>query len=212
MEQKIIVTLQETANMIWSYVPNLVGALAILVIGWIVAGWLARLVRVGLEKSGLVRRLSRIVSDVDAENAKTVERGVGKSIFYILMLFVLIGFFQVLGLNQITQPLSGFLNEIFQYLPRLIGPVVLVLIAWVVAKFLRMAVRRGMATTKIDERVQEDAGYREDTSVSISNAAATWLAAWSDRSSCGSITSLRRCVPSRDARRWCATWCSRTRR
>jgi len=171
MEQKVITTVQNTASMIWSYVPNLVGALAILVVGWIVAGWLARLVRVGLEKTGLVRRLSKIVTDVDTEDAMTVEKWIGKSIFFILMLFVLIGFFQVLGLNQITQPISGFLNEIFVYLPRLIGPIVLVVIAWVVAKFLRIAVRKGMASTKLDERVQKDAEYTDDKKMSLSNTA-----------------------------------------
>jgi hypothetical protein len=171
MEQKVITTVQDTASMIWSYVPNLVGALAILVIGWIVAGWLARLVRVGLEKSGLVGRLSKVVSDVDVEDAKTVELWIGKSVFVILILFVLVGFFQVLGLNQITQPITGFLNEIFLYLPRLIGPVVLVLVAWIVAKFLRIVVRRGMASTKLDERVQKDADYTDDKKMSLSNTA-----------------------------------------
>jgi len=70
MEQKFITTVQDTGSMIWSYVPSLVGALAILVVGWFVAGWLARIVRVGFEKSGLAGRVSKAVSGVDAEDAK----------------------------------------------------------------------------------------------------------------------------------------------
>ncbi len=157
MEQKLITTVRDAAQMIWAYVPNLVGALTVLVIGWILAGWLARIVRIGVEKMGLVGRLSKVTSVVDVKDAKSIEHWVGKGVFFILMLFVLVGFFQVLGMEQLTLPITGFLNAIFQYLPRLIGPVVIAIIAWLVATFLRLAVRRGMAATKLDERVGKDA-------------------------------------------------------
>lgn len=171
MEQRVVTTVQDTASMVWSYVPTLVGALAILVIGWIIAGWVARLVRNGLEKSGLVGRIPKAVADIDAKDAKIVENWIGKSVFVLLVLFVLVGFFQVLGLNQITEPVTGFLNEIFEYLPRLIGPVILVLIAWIVAKFLRIAVRKGVASTKLDERVKEDTELGDDDKKSLSYTA-----------------------------------------
>ncbi len=171
MEQKVMTTLQDTLSTIWAYVPSLIGALAVLVIGWIVAGLLARGVRVGVEKTGLVSRVSKLVTDIDAEDEKTFEEWIGKSVFIIVMLFVLVAFFQVLGLNEITRPLTGFLNEIFQYLPRLIGPVVLVLIAWIVAKLLRLAVLRAMAATKLEERVETDAGLAGEKRLTLAQSA-----------------------------------------
>ena len=87
MEQKVITTLQDTLSTIWAYVPSLIGALAVLVIGWIVAGLLARGVRIGVEKTGLVSRVSKLVTDIDAEDEKTFEEWIGKSVFIIVMLF-----------------------------------------------------------------------------------------------------------------------------
>jgi len=164
-------TLQETFSTIWAYVPSLVGALAILVIGWIVAGLLARGVRIGLEKTGLVGRVSKMVTGISAEEEKTFEEWIGRGVFVVLMLFVLVGFFQVLGLNEITRPLTSFLTEIFQYLPRLIGPVILILIAWVVAKLLRMAVLRTIGATKLEERVEADAGLGGDRRLTLAETA-----------------------------------------
>lgn len=171
-------TLQDTLSTIWSYVPSLIGALAILVIGWIVAELLARGVRAGVQKVGLAGRISKLGTELDAEDEKTFETWIGRSVFIIVMLFVLVAFFQVLGLNEITRPLTGFLNAIFEYLPRLIGPIVLILIAWVVAKLLRMAVLKAMAASKLEERVETDAdlgGERRFTLAESAGDAVYWL-------------------------------------
>lgn len=164
--QNFMTAVQDTANLIWAYVPNLVGALAILIIGWIVAGLLARLARAGLAKTGLAGRVSKFATDVDPGDSKNIEVWFGKAVFFILMLFVLIGFFQALGLTPITQPISGFLNEIFEYLPRLIGPVVLILVAWVIAKFLRLAVRRGLESSRFGKLAGTDGD--EDSAIGSS--------------------------------------------
>ena len=74
------------------------------------------------------------------------------------MLFVLVGFFQVLGLTEITEPLTGFLNELFIYAPRLIGPALLIFVAWVVANLLRALTRRALTAMRLDERLAADAG------------------------------------------------------
>jgi len=107
MEQKVIATVQDTGSMIWSYVPSLVGALAILVIGWIIAGLVARGARAGVEKTNLVGRSTRLITELEVSDIRRVEFWIGRGVFIILMMFVLIGFFQVLGLNEITQPITG---------------------------------------------------------------------------------------------------------
>lgn len=171
MENTVVTTVQDTAGVLWAYVPSLVGALAILVIGWFVAGMIARGARLGIEKSNLVGCATKVIKDFDPANVKTIEHWIGRGVFVILMMFVLIGFFQVLGLNQITEPITGFLNEIFEYLPRLIGPIILILIAWIVAKFLRLATKKAMAATKLDERIEKDADLTGDQRVSVSDTA-----------------------------------------
>ena len=171
-------TLQDTLSTIWSYVPSLIGALAILAIGWIVAKLLSRGVRTGVAKLGIVGRISKLDSKIDAEDEKNLEKWIGRGVFIIVMLFVLVAFFQVLGLNEITRPITGFLDAIFRYLPRLIGPIVLVLIAWVVAKLLRMAVLKAMAATKLEERVETDAepgGEKRLTLAESAGDAVYWL-------------------------------------
>ena len=54
--------LENINSQIGTYLPGILSALAILVIGWIVAHVIGRLVLLGLNKSGLDRKIASVVS------------------------------------------------------------------------------------------------------------------------------------------------------
>lgn len=133
-----------------SYIPELLGALVILIVGWLIALILSNLVRSVLKRTELD---NRIVSWVTGEKAPNVEEGTGRIIFWLIMIFVLIAFFQALGLTLVTDPLNQLMNQILLYIPQLFGAGILLLIAWIVATVLRMIITKVMGAAKVDERV-----------------------------------------------------------
>jgi hypothetical protein len=133
-----------------SYIPELLGALVILIVGWLIALILSNLVRSVLKRTELD---NKIVGWVTGEKAPNVEEGTGKVIFWLIMIFVLIAFFQALGLTLVTDPLNQLMNQILQYIPQLFGAGILLLIAWIVATVLRMIITKVMGAAKVDERV-----------------------------------------------------------
>lgn len=153
------------------YGPNLVGAVAVLVVGWLIALIVSRLVGKALHKTGLDRRIAGMVTG--EEKAETMEphRWISRIIYYVLLFFVLIAFFQVLGLTMVAQPLNQLLNIVFSYIPKLFAALVLVLIAWIVATVCRKVVHRIFTTAKADERLGARAGLGEGE-MPLSQAAA----------------------------------------
>jgi len=145
--------LREATQLLGTYVPNIVAALLILVIGWVAASIIAKVVQKALSRIGIGKLLKHGVPGDSAETANRIQNGIGRGVFIILMLFVLVAFFEVLGLTQITTPLTGFLNELFVYAPRLIGPLMLVVLAWAAANILRALTRRAMVSARLDERL-----------------------------------------------------------
>lgn len=143
--------------LVLTYVPNLLGAVVLLVAGWFVASFAANGVERLLEKTKLGIKVADAVADEDSEEPRQLERWFSRGVFYLLMLFVLVGFFQILGVTQISEPIIKFLNEIFEYAPRLIGPAFLIVIAWVLAKFLRVVVRKAAQSSKLGSRLRQEA-------------------------------------------------------
>ena len=105
--------------------PNLLAGLAVLVLGWIVALIASFLVRKLLGKTSLDNKLAAWISGPDAKKPIPIEDWAGKTVFYVVMLLVLIAFFTTIKLTVITEPLNALFDPLLAYLPRLIGPVCL---------------------------------------------------------------------------------------
>ena len=173
MQEKAIAASSETITLIQNYVPSLLGAVLLLVIGWFVAVLLSRLVERALEKTKIGSKISATIADDKDKAPRNIERWLARGVFWIVMLFVIVGFFQVLGVSEVTEPITRFLNRIFEYAPRLIGPAFLILVAWVLAKFLRVVVRRTVSASKL-ENAGLDAEDRAPLAETLADAA-YWL-------------------------------------
>ena len=159
--QTIFVQIFESVG---SYIPQLIGALVILIVGWLIALIISNLVRSLLKRTDLDNKL---VSWVTGEKAPNVEEGVGRVVFWLIMILVLIAFFQALGLTLVTDPLNQLVSKILYYLPQLFGAGVLLLIAWIIATVLRIIITRVMRAAKLDERVGGQIDATEQKSVPL---------------------------------------------
>jgi hypothetical protein len=155
------VILDQITRLVGAYIPNLVAALAILIIGWLVALIVSAIVRGVLRRTTLDNRLARWIMGEEAAEGVEVEQQIARGVYYLIMLFVLIAFFQTLGLTLITEPLNQLLIQVFQYAPRLLGAGLLLLIAWIVASALKLIISRVLTAAKIDERLGSEAGLEE---------------------------------------------------
>ena len=152
MQENSTRVIGDAISAVGEFLPSLVGALVLLVLGWMVAAAFASAARTGIRRSGLGQRYAAM-QDADTVDAAALEKWTGRGVYALVMLLVLVGFFQILGLTQISQPIIRFLNEVFEYAPRLIGPALLVVSAWIVARLLRFLTHRGLSAVKFDHRV-----------------------------------------------------------
>jgi hypothetical protein len=156
------VIVSQITQLVGAYIPNLVGALLILIIGWLVALIVSAIVRGVLRRTTVDNRVARWIAGDEAAKGVEVEQWVGKGVYYLIMLFVLIAFFQALGLTIITQPLNQLLVQVFQYAPQLLGAGLLLLLAWIIASALRLLITRVLTAARLDERLGSEAGVEED--------------------------------------------------
>jgi hypothetical protein len=139
-----------------TFVPSLLGALVILVVGWIVA----IVVRALVHRSARFLKLNQRLASADAREGAPpdVEMGLAKGVYYLVLLFVLVAFFDALKLELASAPLQGLLEKFLAYVPNLLAGLVLVGLAWLVATILRTIVSGALGATSIDDRMAAQAG------------------------------------------------------
>ncbi|MPY86540.1 MAG: mechanosensitive ion channel [Luteitalea sp.] len=137
--------------------PSLLGALVILIVGWLVALIAAGIVRGLLKRTDFDNRLAGWIFGGRA-TTMPIERYLGQIVFWIVMLFVLMAFFQALQLTVVTEPLNALLQQITSFAPRLLGVLVLLIVAAVLAAIARALVTRALTATRADERLAVEGG------------------------------------------------------
>lgn len=149
----------QSADMVTRFLPNLLGAVAILVAGWLAALVLSSVVRAGLKRTTIDNRVAQWVT---GGTPVAVERHVGSAVFWLAMLFVAIAVLQTLQLAAVAAPVNDLLAEIARFAPRLGGAVLLLVIAWAVARILKTVVTGALRMARLDERLRTASGDGAD--------------------------------------------------
>ena len=157
---------EQVAQLVRGGIPHLLTALLVLVVGWLVALVLSSGARGALRRTKLDERLGLWIAGEKEAKSIDVVRLVGKGVYYLVMFFVLVAFFQTLGLTLITEPLNQLLIQVFNYAPRIVGAGILLLIAWVVANVLKFIVVRALRLVKIDKELANKISLENEKRVS----------------------------------------------
>jgi Mechanosensitive ion channel, conserved TM helix len=133
--------------------PGILGALGILVLGWVIAVVARAATRRLL---GMLKVNQRI--EESAHQRMNVESGIAIGVFWVVMLVTLVGVFNALDLSTISNPFAEMITQILGYLPRLVAGTVLVIIVWLIATVLRAIATRVLGATSLDEKLAAEAG------------------------------------------------------
>ncbi|MEM9265999.1 MAG: mechanosensitive ion channel [Cyanobacteria bacterium P01_F01_bin.13] len=138
-----------------SFLPGLLGAFLLLIVGLLVASIAKSFVRFLLKKTNLDNQLA---AKAGLGDDVPIESTIGSIVFWVVMLFFLIAILNALKLDAVSQPISGLLQTVFEYVPRVAGAAVILFVTWVIAKVAKAAVINGLGTFNLDERLSEQTG------------------------------------------------------
>lgn len=154
---------QSLQGSLGTQLPTLLGALAVLALGWL----LAVLLRAGTRRAlGALRVDERLAASIDRKVG--VEAALALGVFWLVVFFTLIAVLNVLDLQAASAPLALLVAQVTGYLPHLAAGVVLSLVAWVIASVLRALLAKALAATQIDDRLAAEAGM-EPMSRNVAN-------------------------------------------
>jgi hypothetical protein len=137
----VFLSLSNALNTFLNAIPQVIGALIIIIIGWIVAGALARLVSELLRRAGADRLFAEHGGQVYGAQSQKIKPSVvgGELVKWLIRLVFLVAAANVLGMTQISE----LLNQVLLWIPNLIVAAVILLIAPLLARFVRGAIEVG---------------------------------------------------------------------
>lgn len=138
----VIESFRQLGATVAGVVPNVIGMLIILILGYVVSKVLQRVATVvsrkvgfdtAADRAGIQELLSRMNVTISASQI------LGKLVFWLFMLTFLVSAAETLGLDNVTRTIDSFVG----YLPNVIGAVVIIVAGLLLAQFVRNLVRSG---------------------------------------------------------------------
>ncbi|QEY31925.1 hypothetical protein EVJ50_06390 [Synechococcus sp. RSCCF101] len=136
---------------------NLISALLILLVGWIVAGLAQRLVRSLLRRTRVDEMITSAVVPTDGKGEPLfrLDRTLAALTFWVILILAVVAALNRLDLTAASEPLNAFLNQIFGFLPQLGAAAVLAAAGWIVASLARTVVLRVTRQFQLDDKLFE---------------------------------------------------------
>lgn len=131
--------------------PNVLIALAVLLVGWLVAKLIEKAVYKGLQKTSLDNKLFS-----NMNNKKySAEKIISKIVYILTLVFVFIMFLNILDLYILTEPLVGMISTITSAIPNILKAGLILLFAWLIASGLKFLIQKGGKTLGVHEKLSK---------------------------------------------------------
>ena len=137
----------------WEQFHPILAAVAILIIGWIIALIIAAGIKKVLSKLNTNQKLSTATG-----HRSNIENILSRVVFWVVMIIAVIGALNVLNLNSVSGPFSNMVQQFLLFIPQLLAAVAVGFIGWIVANLVKVGLTKLLNKTQLDEKLSQDVG------------------------------------------------------
>ncbi len=143
--------LQNLIELITSYLPPILGAILVLIVGWLLALVIRKIVHRLMKRTEWDERLlGNTIVDTN--------KFIANLVYYLMMVVVLLIVLEMLGVTYVLDPIRDMLSKFLTAIPNIIQGIVIAFIGYIIAKFISNLVK--VAGSVID-RLAIQVGFKE---------------------------------------------------
>ena len=145
-------------NQVLAFIPNLIGAIAVGILGWVIATVARTAINAGLSKTEMDERLSA------QAGVKPMSSTIADMVYWFILLVVLTMVLGQLELDGLFAPLTNMVDKIFSFIPNILIAGVVFVVGYIIAKVVRGIVTNLVSTFNVQELASK-AGLNEKNSL-----------------------------------------------
>jgi mechanosensitive ion channel-like protein len=138
-------------NTIWGYVPNILAAVIILIVGFMVAR-LVRQLLIPMFNKIKVDKLQEKAGMNVPETAK-LSSTLAYIVYVLILIPVIITALNALSIESISQPAIGMLSTIINFIPNIVVGLIIIIVGCMIGKFGGQIVEKLVATSGLDTKL-----------------------------------------------------------
>ncbi|WP_058308444.1 mechanosensitive ion channel [Gracilibacillus massiliensis] len=138
-------------NNVIQAIPNVIAALLLLILAWIVAAIAKGIVEKLFVKLGVHRAIGKTNFVEDEEKGKQVLSAIAKVVYLLVFILFLPAILDALSMDSVSGPISNMMDKLLGFLPNLIAAAVILIIGYVIAKLVKELFERFLVSVNVDK-------------------------------------------------------------
>ena len=146
----IVDPFKDFVTIILEYLPAVIGALALLLVVWIVAKVLRAIVRRALTAAKVDQRFGKAIGEDEAKKMP-IANTAGTIVFWFIWLISIPAILGVLGIEGLLGPVQEMIEKVLAALPNIFAAVIVLIFAWWIGRFLGKVVTNLLTRARFNE-------------------------------------------------------------
>ncbi len=137
-------------SQVFSYLPMVVGALALLLLAWISATIIRAVVSKALKAAKVDDKFDEQTDMPGASREMPLSQLISQICYWLVILLFIPAILTALQLEGILQPVQGMISTALNFVPNIAAAVLLVVVGWIAARILRKITTGVLSTAGVD--------------------------------------------------------------
>ncbi len=149
---QVVAPLNSLLTQVASFVPNVIGAVLIFFIGFIVATLARRVTEAALQAASADRWLEK--AGLGKTTGSTgVSRAIATLVFVLILIPITIAALEQLGIQSLTVPAVAVLSTVLAAIPHVLAAAIVLAVGWVIGRWVAQLIERVLPATGFDRSV-----------------------------------------------------------
>lgn len=140
-------------NTIWGYVPNILAAAIVLIVGFMIAKLVRQLLIPFFDKLNINKLQEK--AGIEVNNTGKLSGTLAYIVYVLILIPMIVMALDVLNINVISGPAVYMLNQMFAFIPNIFVGLVIIIIGCLIGKFIGQIVTRLIASAGLDAKVSK---------------------------------------------------------
>jgi len=149
---QVVEPLNALLTQVASFLPNILGAVLIFFLGFVVATLARRVTEAALQAANADRWLDK--AGVSRATGSTgVSTALGTLVFVLVLIPITIAALEQLGIESLTVPAVAVLSTVFDAIPRVLAAAIVLAIGWFIGRWVAQIIERVLPATGFDRSI-----------------------------------------------------------
>lgn len=149
---QVVTPLSSLLTQITSFIPNVLGAVLIFFIGFVVATLAKRVVEAALQAANADRWVEK-AGLAKATGSTGVSTAIGTLVFVLILIPITIAALEQLGIQSLTVPAVAVLSTVLAAIPHVLAAAVVLAIGWFIGRWVAQLIERVLPATGFDRSI-----------------------------------------------------------